>query len=155
MKIYEIWEQVKNEPIEIRAMVLALLNPQLDFRFEQIVDEEIKKLGIVYGNECIANYLLLKLASDKSLYEFGLIDHYELMLYRELLSVVNTITVNTEDDYGYPADDIDIQIGFKNSTPSKELLELLLNILHKVYESEYIDITDSTLSNLKTTRQHD
>ena len=46
MKICEIWENVRNESWDIKDMVLASLEGQLNIRFKQIVDLEILKLGI-------------------------------------------------------------------------------------------------------------
>jgi len=145
MKIYEIWEKIKNESLDVKDMALASLNGQLEVRFRQVVYKEIRKLGVVYGNEFIADYYDLKFWSDGSLKIEGLDKNSDLMLNRELIIAVDTVRTDIEDDYGNPSDDIDIEAVFENSRPSEASMDLLPNIMEKVYDSEFIDIDgDST-----------
>jgi hypothetical protein len=48
MKIYQIWEKIRHESPEVKDMVLATLDAQINVRFNQIIEQEIKKMGKVY-----------------------------------------------------------------------------------------------------------
>jgi len=145
MKIYEIWEKIKNESQDVQDMVLSSLNGQLNVRFRQVIDKEIKNLGIVHedlpgGVVCYYDLIFL---CDESWIDLGFNKDPDLPIYRELVFTVNTIETTTEDDYGNPVDFINMDVVYKNGFPSKAVKDLLCNILDKVYVSEFIDIEDS------------
>lgn len=154
MKIYEIWEQIKNESIDIKYIVLASLNAQLKIRFEQIVDQEVMKCGVIVGKNLVVDYLELRFSSEEDLHDLGLDKHSDLMLYRDLIFLVDDVVACTDTDLGNEAEEIDIEACLSNSgSRAQPVLDLLSNVLGQVYESEYIDISDSTLSNLKQDRK--
>jgi len=144
MKIHDISERIKNESQDVQEMIIASLNGQLEVRFRQVVDKEIRKLGVVYGvvygNEFIADYSDLELLCDESLKDEGLDKNSDLMLYRELILSIESLRTDMEDDYGNPVDDIDIEVVFKHNRPSEAAIDLLRNIVKKVYESDFLDI---------------
>ena len=156
MKIYQIWEKIKNESPDVQDMVIATLDSQLNVRFNQIIEQEIKKMGKVYedlprGEDGRLNLLLL---SDEEWQKLGYHKYYDLNMYRNLKLVVRDIWLNTYEYYqwGRLPDDIEIVPILRDDAPSKAVKEVFLDIsyiMHKVYESELIDIEDSTLSNLK------
>ncbi len=47
MKVYKIWKKVKNEFPIVERMILASLNTQLEDKFMQFVDEDLRKSGLV------------------------------------------------------------------------------------------------------------
>jgi hypothetical protein len=148
MKINEIWEKTRNQPQDVQDIVLASLNGQLEVRFRQIADKEIRKLGAVLGDEFTVTYYDLVLLDDESLKSEGLDKNHTLMLYRELMLSVNTVRTDVEDDHGNPSDDIDIEVVFEHGRPSEAAMALLPNIMDKVYSSEFIGIDESYLKSI-------
>jgi len=150
MKIYEIWEMIINESRVVQDMAFASLDGQLNVRFREIVDLEITKLCIVHEDMAggFIGYWDLKL-SDESWQELGFDKDFNLSLYRELILSIVTLRFATDDDYGNPSDSIDIAVNFKHPSPSKAATDLLGNICDKILESEFIDISDTSISNLK------
>ncbi len=155
MKIYEIWEIIRNEPRDIQRMVLSSLDGQLNVRFEQVVDWEINKLCIV--DEEIpggfVGYHDVIFLCDESWLDLGFDKDPNLPLYREMILAVDKLRAVTDDIYGNPDDCIDIEVVFRGNSPSEAAKDLLGNIRDKIYESEFIDITDTSLSNLKNGRK--
>lgn len=152
MTIDKIWEKIRNESDDIKDMVIASLEGQVEVRFKQILEKEIRKLAVTYDDGSIAEYCDLQLLSDESLQSEGLGKHSDPMLYRELTLTVDTFWVRTDYAYGNPEDEIYIEAVFRNGSPSIAAKELLPNIFNKFDVSEFIDITDSTLSNLRINR---
>jgi len=75
-------------------MFLATLDGQLNVRFNQIIEQEIKKMGKVYedlprGEDGRLNLLL----SDEKWHEFGYDKNYYLNIYRNLKLVVRVYCV--------------------------------------------------------------
>lgn len=153
MKICEIWENVRNESWDIKDMVLASLEGQLNIRFKQIVDLEILKLGI--KNEEVGDlvdYDIVVLLCEETWRSLGLDKNINLYMFRELIFAVDRVKVSTNDEYGNPSDCIYIEADIKQCIKSKTVRVLLSDIMHKVYISEFIDIRDTTLINLKNNR---
>jgi hypothetical protein len=150
MKIHEIWDVIKNESPIIRSMVIESLKAQLNVRFQQIIDQEIYKLGIVH-KEIPGEFISIMevLLHEESWKELGCDKHLILPLYRELLFTVNELIVITDDGFGNIDDEIDIAASFQCNSSSQAAKNLLSIILDKVYHSEYIDISKTTLANLK------
>ena len=140
MKIYEIWGKIKDEPKDVQDMVISALNGQLEEIYKYILNEEVKKLGVVYNNNLIADYNTLISMCAESLDSSGLNNHSNLMLYRELIFSVLVVQTKTQNKYGKPTNNIDIEAFYKDGTQSQAVNRLLRNIMVKIYESEFIDI---------------
>lgn len=156
MKIYQIWEKIRNESRDVQDMVLATLEPQLNVRYNQIIEQELKKLGDL--DEILPKYIksrfTLSRVSDKEWHERG----YDIWLYpdlyRKLSLAVKDIAIDTfvYRNGGKLPDDIVIVPRLSDDVSSEDFHELVCltsYIMHRVYESELIDIEDSTLTNLK------
>jgi len=148
-------EKVKNEFPIVQRMILASLNTQLEDKFMQFVDEDLRKSGLVDESGLILICSDLKYMNDKELSISRLNKHPRLMLYRELIISVSTIFFYTNDEYGNASDEIDINVSFKDKTPSKAALKLLSNVMDKVYESEFMDDLLYSLFNIKFDRDFD
>lgn len=101
MKICEFWEKIKNKPPEVQDMVLTTLDAQLNVRFNQIIEQEIKKMGTVYEDmpRDIDGRLNLLIFSDEEWQKSGFDKYPELNLYRKLKSAVSDIWLNTYEYY--------------------------------------------------------
>ena len=152
MTIDEIWEKIRNESDDIKDMVLASLDGQLTVRFKQVVDWEINKLCIVdeelhsgfVGYGCLTIH-------EESWQELGFDKDPNLPLYREMVLVVDKLRAVTDTIYGTPGDCIEIEVDHSECS-SQAVRDLVFKICDKIEESEFIDITDTTLSNLKKNR---
>lgn len=156
MKICEIWEKIKNEPVEVKDMVIETLDPQLNVRFKQIIEEKIKNLGTVY-EEIPRDHrgrLNLAIFSDEAWQELGYNKCLELDLFRIFHLYVRHIGLEIFEYHQWRVmpDELLIVPDLSDDVPYEDLKLLFLNIsyiIHRVYESEFIDIDDETLSNLK------
>jgi hypothetical protein len=151
MRIYEIWERIKNESDVVKDLVFVTLKRQSNLRFYEIIEQELKKMGTVYEElpPGIGSYRDLISLSDELWQEYGFDEYPNLTLYRKIKLAVGRITLTIDDERGNLPDNIEIMPIFRGDPPSGAVKELLSNIIHKVYESELIDIEDNTLSNLK------
>lgn len=156
MKFCEIWEKIKNEPYEVQDMVLASLEAQLNVRYKQIIEEKVKNMGKVCDEipSDEQGRLNLSIFSDEEWKKLGSNQYFELDLCRKLHLYVSEIGHNFYEYYkwGVIPDKIEIIPILRDDVPYEDLRELFSSIsyiIHKVYESELIDIDDVTLSNLK------
>ncbi|MGB2693358.1 MAG: hypothetical protein WBB48_01205 [Thermodesulfobacteriota bacterium] len=155
MKLNEIWKKIGNEHQYIQDMVLGSLNGQLKICFDRIIALEIYKLGIVHEDikSGFVSYHDLKYLSEESWQDLGFDMEPILSSYRKLVLVVDEIRVIPENEFFNPKDDIDLGVEFKKGIKPNIDMGLLKKIIDQVYESEFIDIEDSTLLNLKDNRK--
>jgi hypothetical protein len=151
MKIYQIWEKIKHEPDTVKDMVFVTLERQSNLRFYEIIEQELKKMGTVYEElpPGMGSYRDLISLSDELWQECGFDEYPNLTLYRKIELAVGHITLSIDDERGNLPDNIEIAPIFRGGSPSGAVKELLSDIIHKVHESEFIDITDTAWFNLK------
>lgn len=153
MKINQIRQLIKNESRDVQDMVIASLDGQVDVRFRQIVDDEIQKLGVIFDGDHIADYGILKILSDENIHDLGLDKHPELMLYRDLILLIENVRLD-RDEIFYECEYVGLEADLRrDASRSQPVRDLFQKIMGQVYESEYIDITESTFLNLKSNRK--
>ena len=100
----------------------------------------------------------VQLLCEEDWRSLGFDKNINLCMFRELIFAIDRVKVNTDDEYGNPSDCIYIEADIKQSADTKLSIQsktarvLFSDIMHKVYISEFIDIKDTTLKNLKNNR---